>query len=347
MPVGYDYCMPQPGWYPSPRDADTLAFWDGDKWTGQTLPSQAVSEVQVNLSPGIADDLGSQQVVWEEEALDAPEQLPVEPEPNDFLGDVPVADRHASYDVAVEEPVPSDEEDDAFLVGEAPKTRRQREPRPAKAASVATEEAVEEPALVEEEDALTLSRRITGVGKRRPPLVSVPERPVRIPRPKQKLAAVPGFRGAAIAAALGLAVIAGGLFGVPAVLDPEPAGGPVAAGEVRSSAVVREVSIDGEGFCWPTVEVATGLGSGEARALKLRELNTACPVKVDEVVTVYFNPQEPDGEARFVTDGVVPVDIIMWSVVAVGGLVTLWGALRFLSGKVGRRIKFVSAKTDS
>lgn len=339
--------MPQPGWYPSPRDPETLSFWDGARWTGQELPSQAASEVPVSLSPEAASEIAGQaSASWDDEEL--PDDLVVLPVPMEDMQPV-------EQPQSVDEPVLLDDEDDAFLLAEPVQTRRQRSPRRQKATSesvteTATETATEpaaEPArqsAVEDEDVLTASRRIRGAGMRRPALVSVPERPVRVPKPKARLKDVPGFRGALIGAVAGLALIGGGLFGVPAVLDPEPAGGPVAAGEVRSSAVVREVSMDGEGFCWPTVEVSTGLGSGEARALKLRELNTACPVKVDEVVTVYYDPQAADAPARYVADGDVPVDPIMWSVVGLGGLVLLWSGLRFWGGKSGHRIRFVTAR---
>lgn len=310
--------MPQPGWYPSPKDpVGSLSFWDGDKWTGQTLPSQAAAEVEeLHATPQLAqDDFHTQDVAWDDEAWEG-----------------------------------ADIDTDNFLTagGDAkPKLRRERTLRTSKKEkvpdSVVLAEGEEEESALEEEDALTHSRRIRGVGKRRPPLVSLPERPAYVAPPKRKFTDVPGFRGAAIGVAAGLALIAGGLFGVPALLDPMPAGGPVAAGEVRASAEVREVSLDEDGFCYPTVVVSTGVGSGEARALKLRELNTACPVKVDEVVTVYFSPQDTEAPARYVADGEVPVDIIMWSVVGIGALAAIWGSLRYWAGRTGRNIKYVSA----
>lgn len=316
--MGYDYCMPQPGWYPSPQDpVGTLSFWDGDKWTGQTLPSQAVTEVEAHPTPQLLqDDFHAQNVAWNDETWEG-----------------------------------SDVDTDNFLTGGGQdtqvKTRRERSLRLTKKAAPEPDLMVEdeEESILEEEDALTHSRRIRGVGKRRPPLVSIPERPAYVAPPKQKVTEVPGFRGAVIGMAAGLALIVGGLFGIPALLDPTPAGGPVTAGEVRTAAEVREVSMDEDGYCYPTVVVSTGLGSGEARALKLRELNTACPVKVGETVTVYYSPQDVESPARYVMDGEMPVDLIMWSVVGLGGLAFVWGALRYWSGKSGHRVKFVSAKT--
>lgn len=310
--------MPQPGWYPSPQDpVGTLSFWDGDKWTGQTLPSQAVVEMEAHPTPELAQDgFHSQDVAWDET----------------WEG--------------------SDVDTDGFLTGggqdkEKPKTRRGRIARPVKnlAESDLLVEEDEEESTLEEEDVLTHSRRIRGVGKRRPPLVALPERPAYVAPPKRKFSDVPGFRGAAIGMAAGVALIAGGLFAVPAILDPTPAGGPVTSGEVRASAEIREVSHDEDGFCYPTVVVSTGLGSGEARALQLRELNTACPVKVGETVTVYYSPQEVEMPARYVADGVMPVDLIMWSVVGLGAVGAAWGGLRYWAGRTGQRIKFVSAKS--
>lgn len=136
-----------------------------------------------------------------------------------------------------------------------------------------------------------------------------------------------GMKSGLITAVVGLVVALGALTAVPAVLDPTPAGGAVQAGEQRATAQVRELNIDIDGYCHPTVEVPTGFGSFEVLGLKLHELNTACPVKVGESVTVYYEPNS-GSDARYVREGAVPVDLIMWSVFGIGFLAAAWGALR-------------------
>jgi hypothetical protein len=154
-----------------------------------------------------------------------------------------------------------------------------------------------------------------------------------------------GARSGLIAVAVGLVLALSGLFAVPALLDPTPAGGAVQSGEQRAAAVVRELNMDVDGYCHPTVEVATGFGSFEVLALKLHELNTACPVKVGESVTVYYAPNTGT-DARYVRAGEVPVDIIMWSVFGLGIAAAAWGALRLWSMWKGVRIPLVTPKPE-
>jgi len=153
-----------------------------------------------------------------------------------------------------------------------------------------------------------------------------------------------GMRSGLIAAAVGLVVALGSLTAVPMLLDPTPAGGAVQEGEQRATAEVRELNVDIDGYCHPTVEVPTGLGSFEVLSLKLPELNTACPVKVGESVTVYFEPNS-GADARYVRAGVVPVDLIMWSVFGIGFLVAAWGALRMWGVWKRVRIPLVTPKS--
>lgn len=170
-------------------------------------------------------------------------------------------------------------------------------------------------------------------------------RPARTPSGDSRLTFLQraGLRSGFVALVVGLLVALGGMFAVPALLDPVPAGGPVQSGEQRATAVVRELNVDVDGYCHPTVEVPTGLGSFEVLGLKLHELNTACPVKVDESVTVYYSPNSGD-EARYVRAGAVPVDLIMWSVFGAGMLVVAWGAVRSWATWKGVRIPLVTPK---
>lgn len=154
-----------------------------------------------------------------------------------------------------------------------------------------------------------------------------------------------GMKSGLITAVVGLVVALGALTAVPAALDPTPAGGAVQAGEQRATAQVRELNMDIDGYCHPTVEVPTGFGSFEVLALKLHELNTACPVKVGESVTVYYEPNS-GGDARYVRAGTVPVDLIMWSVFGIGFLAAAWGALRGWSVWKGVRIPLVTPKAQ-
>lgn len=154
-----------------------------------------------------------------------------------------------------------------------------------------------------------------------------------------------GMKSGLITVVVGLVVALGALTAVPAALDPTPAGGAVQAGEQRATAQVRELNTDIDGYCHPTVEVPTGFGSFEVLSLKLHELNTACPVKVGESVTVYYEPNS-GGDARYVRAGTVPVDLIMWSVFGIGFLVAAWGALRGWSVWKGVRIPLVTPKAQ-
>lgn len=154
-----------------------------------------------------------------------------------------------------------------------------------------------------------------------------------------------GIRSGLVTAAVGLVVALGSLTAVPMLLDPTPAGGAVQEGEQRATAQVRELNVDIDGYCHPTVEVPTGLGSFEVLSLKLPELNTACPVKVGESVTVYFEPNS-GADARYVRAGVVPVDLIMWSAFGIGFLVAAWGALRTWCVWKRVRIPLVTPKSD-
>lgn len=154
-----------------------------------------------------------------------------------------------------------------------------------------------------------------------------------------------GMKSGLVTAVVGLVVALGALTAVPAALDPTPAGGAVQAGEQRATAQVRELNMDIDGYCHPTVEVPTGFGSFEVLALKLHELNTACPVKVGESVTVYYEPNS-GGDARYVRAGTVPVDLIMWSVFGIGFLAAAWGALRGWSVWKDVRIPLVTPKAQ-
>lgn len=153
-----------------------------------------------------------------------------------------------------------------------------------------------------------------------------------------------GVKSGLIVAVIGIVLALVGILLVPALLDPTPAGGAVQAGEQRASAVVRELNVDVDGYCHPTVEVATGFGSFEVLALKLRELNTACPVKIGEQVTVYFEPNSGD-DARYVRAGTVPVDLIMWSLFGVGMLGVTWGLLRAWATRKNMSIPLVTLKS--
>ncbi len=178
-----------------------------------------------------------------------------------------------------------------------------------------------------------------------------PSEPVAIPKAVKSgrlLEAVKtlGVRSGLITAVAGLVVALGALTAVPAVLDPVPAGGAVQSGEQRATAQVRELNVDIDGYCHPTVEVPTGLGSFEVLGLKLHELNTACPVKVGESVTVYYEPNS-GGEARYVRAGEVPVDTIMWSLFGLGMLAAAWGSLRVWTIWKGVRVPMVTPKAEA
>lgn len=279
-------------------------------------------------SPAYPEVLAPYPTVAEPIATETPEPLPAFEMPRPSMDDSILVDTSvwSSAPVSASEPAEasSSEENDEFdtVLGVKPLKKFSR-PKKEKSTPRASEPLLER-------------NKVTPAPKAPKP-----------PREKKtaSLFQLAGIRSGLIAAAVGLVVALGSLTAVPMLLDPTPAGGAVQEGEQRATAEVRELNVDIDGYCHPTVEVPTGLGSFEVLSLKLPELNTACPVKVGESVTVYFEPNS-GADARYVRAGVVPVDLIMWSAFGIGFLVAAWGALRTWGVWKRVRIPLVTPKSD-
>lgn len=427
--------MPQPGWYPSPDDPAKLAFWDGAKWTGETMddPSSAPAlsrrELRLRRSEE-AEGASMAFPTWEQrpeaaqvqpEPVHVPEATPIEAvaevagytlgdgtvvepvnpveAPQPYIFDEPLPDDLAAALDVASEPEPQVEvfagpEPLVVVPTEAVQYPTVASPVPTEVVQYPTvaepvpTEAVVYPTVVEplpsagftlpvddsawsrDDEPVTVEGTddefdaVLGVKPAKVKKEKAPKEPreKRVRERKTKLesddadellAASPksekgwrqrGVKSGLVVAVIGIVLALVGILLVPALLDPTPAGGAVQAGEQRASAVVRELNVDVDGYCHPTVEVATGFGSFEVLALKLHELNTACPVKIGEQVTVYFEPNSGD-DARYVRAGTIPVDLIMWSVFGAGMLGVAWGLLRAWATRKNMSIPLVTLKS--
>lgn len=434
--------MPQPGWYPSPDDPAKLAFWDGAKWTGETMdkPSSApaLSRREIRLRRAEENEGAAMAFpTWEQrpeepqaqpEPVHIPEATPIEAvaevagytlgdgtvvepvnpvaAPHPYIFDEPLPDdlaealeeaaepepevevvlrpyvdireeaavgwsedtvrvREAAAQMFQEQyPVPTESVTYPTVVEpvptEAPQYPTVIEPVPTESPAIPTVAApivADESAWLQDDEPVVVVEgtdedfdAVLGVKPAKEKRAKTPKtKTVKTKTPKEKVepeAKEPsrsGVRSGLIVAAVGLVLALIGILLVPALLDPTPAGGPVQPGENRASAIVRELNVDVDGYCHPTVEVSAALGGFEVLGLKLHELNTACPVKVGEQVTVYYEPNSGQ-EARYVRAGTVPVDLIMWSLFGIGMLATAWGLLRAWGTRKQLSIPLVTPK---